>query len=291
MWQNVAKSAEAEHIPSKLNFSEGTPINNRPMTIDIAHAILAQISNFAVGFVQRVEGAGSRVLGSGVLVSIEGRRGILTCGHVAEKYAKLPEIGLVRFSAREATLQRRMLKPGNNTQTIIMDTGAWSEKGLDLAFIQLPPAAAFSIEAQSIFLNIEKNREKMEAGAPAEGKHVDAMLGFVAEFSEKPFVKGREFISPMRGMLHTGQICAHENGLLTFEAMYSDFKELPQSFGGMSGAGLWRISFVEDAPSSIIGRMLCGVASWQIDDRKIACQGWDRIDQVLIPTIRKQLQF
>jgi hypothetical protein len=29
--------------------------------------------------------------------------------------------------------------------------------------------------------------------------------------------------------------------------------------------------------------MLCGIASWQIDDTKIACQGWDRIDQMLVP--------
>jgi hypothetical protein len=37
--------------------------------------------------------------------------------------------------------------------------------------------------------------------------------------------------------------------------------------------------------------MLCGIASWQIDERKIACQGWDRIDQALIPAVRKKLQF
>jgi len=261
------------------------------MTTDIADVILAHISNSAVGLVRREEGAGSTVLSSGVLVSIEGRRGILTCGHAAEAYEKLPQIGLIRFSA-SGGLQRRMLKLGD-TQTIILQTGdTWSEKGFDLAFTQLPPDAASSIEAQSIFLNIEKNRAKMEAAAPAEGKHIDAMLGLVAEFAQQPFVEGREFISPMRGVLHTGHICAQENGLLTFDAMDYNLEELPQSFGGMSGAGLWRIYFVEgETSSTIIGTMLCGVASWQITDRKIACEGWDRIDQGLIPTIRKKLQF
>ena len=260
------------------------------MAHDISDAILSRLSNFAVGLVRREEGAGSKVLGSGTLASIEGRRGILTCGHVAEDYKNLSEIGLVRFSA--GGRQKRMLNL-DDTQTVILQSShTWSEKDFDLAFTFLLPETAASIEAQGVFLNIEKNRRKMEAAAPAEGKHVDAMLGLVAEFSQEPFVEGHEFISPMRGVLHTGHICAQENGLLTFDAMDYNLKELPESFGGMSGGGLWRIYFVEDEKrNTIIGAMLCGVASWQIDDRKIACQGWDRIDQGLIPTVRENLQF
>lgn len=260
------------------------------MTNDIAGAVFSYVSNFAVGLVLREEGAGSKVLGSGVLVSIEGRRGILTCGHVAEAYEKLPEIGLIRFSA--GGLQRRMLKLGDMQTIILRSSDTWSEKDLDLAFTYLPPDAASSIESQSVFLNIEKNRTKMEAAAPAEGKHADAMLGLVAEFSQKPFVQGHEFISPMRGVLHTGHVCNQENGLLTFEAMDYKLEGLPESFGGMSGAGLWRIYFAEDEKGpKLIRTMLCGVASWQIDDKKITCQGWDRIDQGLIPTVREKLQF
>jgi hypothetical protein len=50
----------------------------------------------------------------------------------------------------------------------------------------------------------------------------------------------------MRGVLHTAHICAQENGLLTVEAMDYNLHDLPKSFGGMSGGGLWRIYFVED---------------------------------------------
>jgi hypothetical protein len=262
------------------------------MAHDIADAILSHVSNFAVGLIRRVEGAGSTVLGSGVLVSIEGRRGILTAGHVAAAYEKLPEVGLVRFVA--GGQQRRMLKLGD-TQTIILqssDTFTESKVVFDLAFTQLPPDAASLIEAQGVFLNIEKNPTKMEARAPAEGKHVDAMLGLIAEFSQQPFIEGKEFISPMRGVLHTGHICAQQNGFLTVEAMDYNLDELPKSFGGMSGGGLWRIYFVEDEKESdIIATMLCGIASWQIDQRNIACQGWDRIDQALILAVREKLQF
>jgi hypothetical protein len=78
---------------------------------DISDEILARLSNFAVGIVKREEGKGTHVLGSGTLANIDGRRGILTCGHVAELYEKVPEIGLVRFVQGKS--QRRMIQLGD----------------------------------------------------------------------------------------------------------------------------------------------------------------------------------
>lgn len=129
---------------------------------DISGAILSRISNFAVGLVIREKGKGSRVLGFGTLTSIEGRRGILTCGHVAEKYERLPEIGLVRFVAHGQP-QRRMLQLGETQTIIVQNNDSFSEKKevFDLAFTVLPPEAAASIEAHSVFLNVEKNRAKV----------------------------------------------------------------------------------------------------------------------------------
>jgi hypothetical protein len=70
----------------------------------------------------------------------------------------------------------------------------------------------------------------------------------------------------MRGVLHTGRVVAQENGLLTFKAMDYNLPHLPKSFGGMSGGGVWRTYFEEDADGSyVVEAMLCGVTSWQID--------------------------
>jgi len=100
----------------------------------------------------------------------------------------------------------------------------------------------------------------------------------MSEF-EAGVIVGRDFT--------TGHICAQENGLLTVEAMEYNLHQLPQSFGGMSGGGLWRIYFVEnETESKIVSTTLCGIASWQIDQTHIVCQGWDRIDQALIPALR-----
>jgi hypothetical protein len=156
-----------------------------------------------------------------------------------------------------------------DTQTIILQSSdSFEEKKevLDLAFTMLSPETASSVEAAAVFLNIEKNRTKMEAYASSKSNFRDAMLGLVEEFSQKPFAQNSEIISPMRGVLHTGRVVAQENGLLTFKAMDYNLPHLPKSFGGMSGGGVWRTYFEEDADGSyVVEAMLCGVTSWQID--------------------------
>lgn len=254
---------------------------------DISNNILADVSNFAVGLVVKEGDAGSRVLGSGTLVSIEGRRGILTCGHVAAAYERLTELGLILFSRKGR--HRRVLNLTETQAIIVQSSDDWTETDLDLAFTLLPPDVASSIDAQAVFLNIDKNREKIERAEPAEGMHVDVMLGLVAEYSEKPFVEGTEITSPMRAVLHTGHVSKQENGLLTFDAMGYNLELLPASFGGMSGGALWRVYFTEqNGRADIVLRALCGVAFWQIEEStQLACQGWDRIDQALIPAVRE----
>lgn len=274
------------------------------MAEDLLGAIQDQLANFAVGLVKQVEGAGSKVIGSGVLVSIEGRRGILTCGHVAEQYSELHQIGLARLITGT---QQRPVVDITDAQTIITQThdtrsdkpdpDKWTEDGFDLAFTYLNPNVADSIAAQSVFLNVEKNRERIESGQPANGHAVDVVFGLVDEYSGKPFIENDRFISPMRGVIYRGKMQSGQYGLLRFQTIDEDPENLPKKFGGLSGSGLWRIHFVDQGAGKfeITERRLWGIASWQIDKQNnkggIVGQGWDRIDQGLIPSIRDKLQF
>jgi hypothetical protein len=265
------------------------------MAEDLLDAVCDQLASFTVGLVRQVEGAGSRVLGSGVLVSIEGRRGILTCGHVAQQYEKLQEIGLARFI--DGTQQRRIVDIADAHHIIMRSSDKWTEKDLDLAFTYLNPEVADSIAAQSIFLNIENNRDRIEGGQPTDGYCIDAMLGLVAEYSGTPFIEEGKFISPMRAVIYRGKMHSEENALLRFQTIDDDPEKLPRDFGGLSGSGLWRIHFVDHGAGKfdIIEKRLWGVASWQIDKQNnsgaVAGQGWDRIDQALIPCVRDNFQF
>jgi hypothetical protein len=210
------------------------------MAEDLLDAIRDQLANFVVGLVERVEGAGSKVLGSGVLVSIEGRRG--------------------------------------------------------MGFTYLNPEVADSIAAQSVFLNIEKNRGRIEGKQPTDGYCVDVMFGLVAQYSGKPVIEEGRFVSP-RAVIYRGKMHSDKNALLRFQTIDDDPEKLPKDFGGLSGSGLWRIHFVDRGAGKfdIIEKRLWGITSWQIDKQNnrgaVAGQGRDRIDQALIPCVREKLQF
>ncbi len=261
------------------------------MAEDLLDTVRDQLANFAIGLAERVDGAGSKVRGSGVLVSIEGRRGILTAGHVAEKYEKRSDVGLVRFIA--GTQQRRVVKFEGARHLILESSDEWTESGLDLAFTYLAPDVANSIGAQSLFLNIEKNRIKIEAGEP-KGPCIDVMFGLVAEYSAAPVKEGGEFVSPMRAVIYRGSLQSDKNGLLRFQTAHDSPEKLPKDFGGLSGSGLWRIHYLDhgDGKFEITEKRLWGITSWQMDKEKntgaVAGQGWDRIDQGLIRVVREK---
>lgn len=256
---------------------------------DAADAIHARLVHYSVGIVKRGP-QGSEILGSGVLAKIGDRCGILTCGHVAELYDKQPNIGIVRYVP--GISQRRFARL-DKAFTIILDgEGGWTPEGFDLAFTFLPPDVASSIEAQSVFLNLDNNRARVEKNTPPNGLTVDVILGLIAELSGEIYEDGAEMVSPMRALLHSGKIIAQEKGLLRFQPVGPWKEELPKSFGGTSGAGLWRAIFDEDGDRLTLREVfLCGVAAQEIRDTKeIICQGWDRIDQALMPKVREHIR-
>src|SRR5271154_2629914 len=261
------------------------------MAEDLLDAIRDQLANFAVGLVERVEGAGSKVLGSGVLMSIEGRRGILTCGHVAKQYDKLCEIGLARLIA--GTQQRRIVNIADAHHIIVHSSDKWTEGDLDLAFTYLNPEVADSIDAQSVFLNVEKNRGRIEGQQPTNGYCVDVMFGLVAQYSGEPIIEEGKFVSPVRAVIYRGKMHSDKDALLRFQTIDDDPEKLPKDFGGLSRSGLWRIHFLDRGAGKfdIIEKRLWGITSWQIDKQNnrgaVAGQGWDRIDQALIPCVRE----
>ena len=261
-------------------------------TPDFADKIIERLSHYSVGIIgpsRDRPGSLSNVVGSGTLVDIGGRRGILTCGHVVEVYKDSPELGLARFVAGGPS-QRRRIRMDEVYNVIVHSSDKWTETDLDLAFTLLPPEIASSLAAQGVFLNIEKNRAKVESSVRPAGKCIDAIIGLVAEYTGAPVVESDERTFPMRAVFHRGRVVEQDNGLLIFELAETDRGELPDSFGGMSGGGLWRFFFTEDNGGFTITEMLLlGVVSWErADNRKLACQGWARIDQGLIATVEAE---
>jgi hypothetical protein len=133
---------------------------------------------------------------------------------------------------------------------IVRSSDEWTDNDLELAFTFLNAEVADSIATQSVFLNLEKNRERIEGGEPPNTHSIDVMFGLVDEYSERPFIEAGRFISPMRAVIYRGRMHSEENALVRFQTIDDDPEKLPKSFGGLSGSGLWRIHFVDHGAGS-----------------------------------------
>jgi hypothetical protein len=261
------------------------------MPLDLTDTVIARLKHHTIGLTYRKDGSQAReVLGSGVLVTIEGRRGILTCGHVAEKFEVLSDVQLGFFNSDD----RNKFPLSAVLNQILQSSVSFeeSETVFDLAFTFLTPELATAIEAKSgVFLNTDKNRKKMEDFASTRCKFFDVIFGLVEEFSGEPEIEGKNVISNLRAVLYSGRILPRDNGLLHFEPRDGG-ENLPNSFGGMSGGGVWRIYYDDgkQGDNALSTIMLCGIASWErADEKEVACQGWDRVDQGLVPEVRKAI--
>jgi len=262
----------------------------------LTDAALARIQAYTVGLVRnKVDAKDQEVLGSGVLVEIEGRRGILTCGHVAEEIDDKNErqAGLIFFSPDN---QPKLGWIGCDSTTL-MNCGAKSydvdESELDLAFARFSlPEFAESVSAKKgVYLNIDRNREKLKKFATKK-PFADGVLGMVAKFSEPPVIEGQQITRILHGSLYTGCADHKKGGQLVFDPKDCPREKLPPSFGGTSGGGIWRILFEQDGDDfQLVDVMLIGIASWERKEEKtIVAQAWDRIEDSLIPRVLKEHQ-
>jgi len=124
---------------------------------------------------------------------------------------------------------------------------------------------------------------------PDRDTHVDAVFGLVDELSQEPVASAGAVTTPMRGLLTPGHVIDRRNGAMTLECMDYNIPDLPKSFGGTSVGDLWRMYLNSAADGSYehVQTRLCGVASFQRDANHIVCQGIERIEQRLLPAIRR----
>ncbi len=258
------------------------------MNSDASDLLLRHVRQLTIGLAL-TDPPHPKVLGTGVLVSIENLNGILTCSHVADEYEKRSEIGLVRFK-RDGILQRQKLVLAT-TNTLKIGGPPWGDPyAFDLAFTRLAEPDVSTLKATSVFLSYERNWKRFTDGEPSYHKHVDAIFGLVDEFTGEPRRENGSVTTPMQGVLTPGHIVAGNNGALTLECLDANRPDLPESFGGSSGGGLWRLYFnvSTDGSYDSVEIRLCGIATYQLDATHIICQGFERIEQVLINEVRKR---
>lgn len=218
-----------------------------------------------------------RFTGSGTLVRIDNAHCILTAAHVWTETRSMDEIGLV------LTDHPSQFKIPNAVKVKLAWDGKISEWGPDLALLELPSSVVPTIEAYKSFLNLVQQKEMLAAEALSD-KVPWVVTGMVGEFSKFAHHSDKRIVTATaeaRALFSGLDQISQKNGYDYLDLIADlGLSEVPRSFEGVSGGGLWQIGLYRDKSERIAWdgkRYFRGVAFWQtevsVGQRRIRCHG------------------
>jgi len=252
----------------KYTYRDPFPLSETPdslisMAANRLHAYSTAL--FKLWFDEKGDRQG-KPIGSGTLVSIKGANGILTAHHVADCLSPPFTLGL--SVAREG--EEHAMSIGRDSFRIIeVAKPEMEEYGPDLAFIVLADWEDIStIKASKLFHALDLDRDDLLekpppcdagiwffCGAPEERMH--------QEESERGFLG---IMSYQDLCLAGGPSMTCERGTFDYFDMDADeTAQIPASYAGMSGGGLWQVTVMRSDDRSIVPNryLFSGVSFFQ----------------------------
>jgi len=178
--------------------------------------------------------------------------------------------------------------------------GEQDETGPDIGLIVLPKQSIGALRSEKIFYNIDDRSQRFS------GVYLERDLGFwfncglIGETQRE--LEPRPGLSNLRG--YEGLCGASANptesvdesfDYLEIRIDYGGRTDLPRSFGGMSGGGLWQVLLRKDAGGSIEPEeyVLSGVTFFQTDieqsTRRLKCHGRKTIYEYVPKYVRENI--
>ena len=155
----------------------------------------------------------------------------------------------------------------------------------DLAFIHLPPHLVGNITKDCVFLDAERNFTKPEPDDCSSLIWVNSVFGLVEEFTGVTTRQDSRATTLVRGVLTSGVLRDVDALTATLECFGGNLPDLPDSFGGTSGGGLWRVYVGkrDDGSFEAVHHRLIGIASSEDIGAppRITCQGIGWIEMML----------
>lgn len=234
--------------------------------------VAEKIASFSVGLTGIDERDGSEVSvqsGSGTLVDFDGTLCIFTADHVVETLVHRAKISLlVDWSGG----LRRCVFEVHHLRFIRLPRGPSPDSGPDLAAIVLPSSgeALASVRSLKTFYNLRRRISAFGGTYPDVGDGFWFPCGVLGEGSEQlPAMRGFSQVSGHWGMCAVAarpdEFWREAADYLDLRAYYGGGADLPSTFGGMSGGGLWQGRFGKNRDGLIYLKELffSGVIFWQ----------------------------
>jgi hypothetical protein len=255
----------------------------------LADAVLNRVKHFTVGFGKAGDTPAAK--GSGVLIKHGDHHFIVTCAHVEEYLRKSKQpVGLVRFD-RSPPAQNYGTLNMNEVVSHVAGEHPWTKGEIDIAFLYLPPHLVGNIAANGVFLNAETNTEKSNPVGYSPLIQAHSVFGLVEDFTGATTQQHGRATTMLKGVLTSGLLREFDGATATLECFEENLSDLPASFGGTSGGGLWRVLLHkrQDGSFEAIHHRLLGIASNEDTEAKpprITCQGVGRLDAMLEDVLR-----
>jgi len=180
-------------------------------------------------------------------------------------------------------------QPGGSRQ--LRGRQPWDDQ--NLAFIHLPPHLIGNIEKDVVSLDIEKNSTKPEPNDFSSLIRGHAVFGLVEALTGETTRQNGRAVTLLRGVMAPGELRDFNPSTATLECFETNLADLPHSFGGTSGGGLWRVYLRknEDESFEVIHYRLIGIASREtkgVVPPRIMCQSIGLVEG-LLENVRKDL--
>jgi len=252
------------------------------MPEDVAGAVLDKVKHFTIGFGRAGDTPAAK--GTGVLIRHGELHGILTCAHVDKYLRELKQpVGLVRLNRGLA--QQFGTIDMEEVFSYAAGEEPWTKGGEDISFIHLPPDLVGNIAKDCVFLDAEKNFSKPEPDDRSSLIQAHSVFGLVEQFTGATTRQTGRATTLLRGVLTSGVLRDFEALTATLECFKENLPDLPDSFGGTSGGGLWRVYVRkrDDGSFEAIHHRLIGIASQEDKSSppRITCQGMGRVEAML----------
>lgn len=209
-------------------------------------AIKHKVFTYSTLIIGAGEGKPFAPIGTGTLVLIEGRHSLLTAAHVWEAVERFPRVALVNASNHPSAVAenrdlftKRFVTPYPKGDAIRF--------GPDLALLEVPAPYARRLEATGkAFYNLSKRRaERLES--PLDTRAGWVIVGALIDDSfERRGTQpdGAEQMYTDLALIWSRVRATHERRGFDYIDLALDNKlsgDFPLSYGGVSGAGLWRV--------------------------------------------------
>ena len=263
---------------------------------DFLIKITRSILNHLVGLIRIRNDKSSdniQLIGSGTLVYLDDTFGILTAHHVLEA---IPANGILGLILPYHDKEHRYTIDISLIAKMPIARGDVDSDGPDLAFIKLPQPYIGQIKAHGTFYNLAHDHEEMLNSPVDNNIGMWAVSGFPNEYT-----KEIESIGCFDGVIKYEGNClfgsidkSYSSGEFDYIEMPADYQnDVPESFGGVSGGGLWQIVLEQPPQGNIrVNRIIfSGVAFYQSalenNFRSLKCHGRKSVYQIVYGYIKE----